>query len=110
VFCDPYGTNLEPLTVNYDGQMQSFDYFDAKGEIDNVTFHRWVFTKRESYAFEEEVRVVENFGYRGIVHFPLYYFTGVHAGDHTSPDDIREVEAIIKQVGYSLDKVQIIQP
>ena len=94
--------------VNYDDEMKSFDYFDANGQIDNVAFHRCVFTKRKQYVDEQEIRVVTNFGAAGIVLYPLQFFTGIYATKHTLPDDIKAIEDILKQVGYSFDKVTLL--
>lgn len=94
--------------VNYDDEMKSFNYFDANNQIDNIAFHRWVFTKRKQYIDEQEVRIVTKFGANGIVPYPLQFFTGVYATNHTSQNDIREIEDILMKVGYSFDKVIVI--
>ena len=92
------------LTVNYDAEMLGENLYDKNGEQMDFPLHRWMFTKRIKYAFENEIRLVSNYNILGISEPIKEVFTGIFYGKETSQADIDDLEKIIHTVGYTFDK------
>lgn len=84
--------------------MKPLNYFKRNGKPDEVSLHRWLFTKRTIYSIEDEVRLVSKVGCVGIFQPPIEVFNGLYYGKDTSLTDIEEIELLLKNGGFSFDK------
>jgi Protein of unknown function (DUF2971) len=99
-----YTSHYVSFKVFYDKEFKSFNFFDKYGNVDTISAYRWIFTKREKYNFEDEVRIItdRNNGDFPFIDFkfPKQIFTGVYYGKFTKQNDIEEI-GVLLQNGYS---------
>jgi hypothetical protein len=99
-----YNDVFNGFTVNYDDEMKPLNYLDRSGKQDNISIYRWLFTKKSSYKWEDEIRLISKKDKVGIYIVPIEMFAGLYYGKKTPPEHIEELELILKEGGYSFTK------
>lgn len=88
------------LKVFYYKEFKSFELYDSRGCINNISLYRWLFTKKDCYAFEKEIRIIMHpieDEFCDLISKDL--FTGIYYGRNTSIKDIEYLEELL--IGYS---------
>ncbi len=99
-----YNELFNAFTVSYDDEMMPLNYLDENGRLDELSVHRWLCTKSKSYKDEDEIRLLSGVGKVGIFIVPIEAFTGLYYGKQTPPEQIEQMELLLKDVGYSFTK------
>jgi hypothetical protein len=82
------------LKVNYDKTFDALDLLDETGTQNEAAIYRWIFTKREHYRCEHEVRIVSEV-LMGIHEIDKDFITGVYYGKRIDPKDKKEIKSIL---------------
>jgi hypothetical protein len=90
------------FTVAYDSEFKAGKLFNEDGTVNSLSINRWLYTKHERYAVENEIRMVSE-TLIGPTSFPRKFLTQILYGRATLEQDKKMLEKLLEIGGYTFN-------